>query len=98
MPDVELTVVVPVAEQLFEPVTVTVYVAATKPVIVAEVPPLLHKYVGPVAPVTLTVAVPSLVLLQLTLVSVTETPIAVGWEMVTDAVAEHEFASNTVTV
>jgi len=80
--------------------TVTVYVPAVTPVILAVVAELLHaKVYGDVPPVALAIADPSDKPLQLMFVFTTELAInAEGSVMVTLDVLVHEFASDTVTV
>jgi hypothetical protein len=68
----------------FASVTVTLYVPATTPVILAEVALLLHWYKYPeVPPVSLTVAPPSEKLLQLTLLSTTAAETSVAGSVIT---------------
>ena len=87
--------------QPFASVAVTLYVPAAKPVAVAEVWPLFHRYViVPVPPVPAAVAVPSEAPKQETFVDaliVTATALA-GCVIVTVAVSVQPLASVTVTV
>ena len=87
--------------QPFASVAVTLYVPAAKPVAVAEVWPLFHKYVMvPVPPVPAAVAAPFAPPKQETLVEaliVTETALA-GCVIVTVAVSVQPLASVTVAV
>ena len=87
--------------QPFASVAVTLYVPAVKPVAVAEVWPLFHRYVMvPVPPVPAAVAVPSEAPMQETFVHaliVTATALA-GCVIVTVAVSVQPLASVTVTV
>jgi hypothetical protein len=91
---------VKVAVQPLASVAVTLYAPSTKPVAIASVWPLFHKYViAPVPPPELTVATPSdppkqLTFTELTYVTVT----ALGCVMVVEEVVLQPFASYTVTV
>jgi hypothetical protein len=85
--------------QLRASVTVTTYTPDVKPLIVAVLPPLLHKYwYGAVPPVTTTVAPPSVPPKQFTGVELAIKLSAVGVVIVTLPVAVQLFASLTVTV
>jgi uncharacterized protein involved in outer membrane biogenesis len=91
------TCVVPV--QLRASVTVTTYNPAVKPLIVAVLPPLLHKYwYGAVPPLTVTVAPPSVPPKQFTAVELAIRVSPAGAVIVALPVAVQLFASLTVTV
>lgn len=93
-------VAVAVAVQLFESVTVTVYVPAATFEMFALVPsPPLHEYVYDVVPpVAVALNVPVLVPLHVAAVAVADADNADGWFIVAVAVAIHPLLSVTVTL
>ena len=87
--------------QPFTSVAVTLYVPAVRPVAVAEVWPLFHKYViVPVPPVPVAVAEPFEPPKQLTFteVGIVTATALTGWVIVTVAVSVQPFESVTVTL
>ena len=95
LPD-ELTIALEVVEQPVVLLTVTVYVPAARPLMVAAVPLLLHAYVnGPVPALTATVAVP---VLPEQPVLVAEAERVIPCPRTIEPVAEHPPVVLTVTV
>ena len=92
-------VMLAVDAQLFRSITITVYVPATNPVMLAVVAELLQaKMYGAVPPAPLAVADPLLPPLQLTGVFEALAANSTGSVMVTLDVLVQELASDTVTV